>query len=57
MSDITILRHYLALHKQLLKKLGGEEEVADNYPLKEIYPDSWAVLMDKGVGPSYLERN
>ncbi|TMW61802.1 hypothetical protein Poli38472_010865 [Pythium oligandrum] len=49
-SNATVVRHSLAFHRSQLRKFTDDlsMEVPDDGPLREEYPDQWAILLDKG---------
>ncbi len=47
-SDFVIFRNNLNFHNQALKKFGDDTKIADDIEMSSKFPDSWAILMDKG---------
>ena len=47
-SDIDIMVHMKPFHDMALAKTEDEKEVTDIGILSDKYPDSWALLADKG---------
>lgn len=47
-ADISIFREYRTWHTGMTKKKEDEVNMEDDGPLVDKYPESWAILMDKG---------
>lgn len=47
-ADIVIFRDNIDFHKEVLKKVGPDTEIVDDVETSTKFPDSWAILMDKG---------
>ncbi|GMF32748.1 unnamed protein product [Phytophthora fragariaefolia] len=47
-ADIEIFRHNAEFHLQHLLKSNKDTELIDEGPLRDKYPETWAVLADKG---------
>lgn len=47
-SDLTILYEDLTGHHERLERVQGDDQFGDNFLLAEEFPDSWAVLVDRG---------
>ncbi|RLN87836.1 hypothetical protein BBJ28_00025704, partial [Nothophytophthora sp. Chile5] len=46
--DITMFKNNKAFHQSKMKKLPGDDNLLDQGPLKDKFPDEWAILADKG---------
>ncbi|KAL4110246.1 hypothetical protein PRIC1_001938 [Phytophthora ramorum] len=46
--DITMFKDNKSFHQAKMAKLPGEEVLHDDGPLKEKFPNEWAILADKG---------
>ncbi|RHY67410.1 hypothetical protein DYB30_014241, partial [Aphanomyces astaci] len=55
MADIAIAQSNREFHLNKLAKTPSELDMADQGPLREEYPASWAILADKGY--QGLHRN
>ncbi len=47
-SDTVIFQHILDFHNQVLNKKGKDKDVVDTTFVAANFPESWAVLLDKG---------
>lgn len=55
--DFTIFKDNLEIYKTFLQKIGSDHKIEDKGELKDKYPKSWALLVDKGYqGASDLMR-
>eukprot|EP00644_Phytophthora_capsici_P016038 jgi/Phyca11/115373/e_gw1.28.60.1 len=46
--DITMFKNNKTFHLSKIKKLPGDESLNDNGPLRDSFPNEWAILADKG---------
>ncbi|KAF0706443.1 hypothetical protein AaE_014105 [Aphanomyces astaci] len=53
LADITICYDNNAFHQDMLTKVGDEITMSDNGSLRNEYPNSWALLADKGYQGHY----